>query len=302
MPCAVIAKARDRMDMRRARLNKSGVMRGLVHCPLSRDKPHMGPFKHVSRMMLDFALPPRCPACGEIVQQADSFCLPCWSSLSFLDGGGCVSCAMPMEQEGMVCGSCLANPPAHDGVRAAIAYNKVAGEVVMRFKYGRRPGLARVLAAGMARHSGEVDFSDAVLVPVPLHRLRLWQRGFNQSAMIARLLSKRLGMALCVDGLIRHRNTPPLRGLNPRQREATVRTAFAINPKQADKIKGKNIVLVDDVYTTGSTTNACARILKRTGAKRVQLLCWARALPEWADVGQTDMMQWQPEGEVNAKD
>lgn len=177
----------------------------------------------------------------------------------------------------MQCGACMATPPKHDGVLAATAYCNVTSAVVMRYKYGRKPGLSRILAQGMERHI--VNAENVILVPVPLHRWRLWQRGFNQSALVAKRLSKRLALPVIVDGLVRHRNTPPLRGLNPRQRRDTVQSAFSVNPNHADYFKGRDIVLVDDVYTTGATANACARVLKRGGAGRVQILCWARALP-----------------------
>jgi ComF family protein len=192
-----------------------------------------------------------------------------------------------MEHEDMQCGACMATPPRHDGVLAATAYCKVSSAVVMRYKYGKRPGLSRILAQGMERHlmnadhvnANNVNAENIILVPVPLHRWRLWQRGFNQSALVAKRLSKRLALPVIVDGLIRHRNTPPLRGLNPRQRRDTVQSAFSVNAKHADYFKGRDIVLVDDVYTTGATANACAQVLKRGGAGRVQILCWARALP-----------------------
>lgn len=182
-----------------------------------------------------------------------------------------------MDQEDMQCGACMQKLPKHDGVLAATAYSTASATVVMRYKYGKRPGLARILAKGMERHARNAG--DVVLVPVPLHRWRLWQRGFNQSAFVAKRLSKKLGIPIALDGLIRHRNTPPLRGLNPRQRRETVQSAFSVNPQRAEELKGRNILLIDDVYTTGATANACAHVLKRSGAARVQVLCWARALP-----------------------
>ncbi len=249
----------------------------LVQCRRARDKPVMQLIATLSRTLIDFALPPRCPACSEIVSTADSFCLSCWSTLTFLDAGGCITCGVPMEQTDMQCGACMVLLPRHDGVLAATAYNKVSSAVVMRYKYGRRPGLSRVLAHGMERLARSAEGS--VLVPVPLHRWRLWQRGFNQSALVAKRLSKRLDMPVVIDALMRHRNTPPLRGLNPRQRRDTVQSAFSINPLRATNLQGRDVLLVDDVYTTGATANACAKILKGAGAGRVQILCWARALP-----------------------
>jgi ComF family protein len=118
--------------------------------------------------------------------------------------------------------------------------------------------------------------SDAILVPVPLHRTRLWRRGFNQSAVVARELSRRLGTNVVVDALKRVKPTPPLKGLSMLQRRRTVAGAFRANPKS--ELGGRTVVLVDDVLTTGSTANACARVLKRAGAERVELISWARVV------------------------
>jgi ComF family protein len=118
--------------------------------------------------------------------------------------------------------------------------------------------------------------AQAILVPVPLHRSRLWRRGFNQSVLVARELSKRTGVPVAADALKRVRATPPLKGLNMRQRRRTVAGAF--RPNGNVDVRGRTIILVDDVMTTGSTANACARILKRAGAERVDLVSWARVI------------------------
>jgi ComF family protein len=117
---------------------------------------------------------------------------------------------------------------------------------------------------------------EPILVPVPLHRTRLWTRGFNQSALVARELSRRLKIAADPLLLRRIRRTPPLKGMTPVQRRKTVAGAFRVTDKAA--IAGKTIILVDDVLTTGSTAEACARALKRAGAARVELVSWARVV------------------------
>lgn len=175
-----------------------------------------------------------------------------------------------MPAGGLVCAPCLANPPHYDAVVAGVAYGPVARRMVLRLKYARRPGLAHVMAALMVRRIAR----DAVLVPVPLHRWRLWSRGFNQSLAIARAIADRSGAAVLPQALERVRATPSLRGLNPPQRRGAVRGAFRAHPEVA----GRHIVLVDDVLTTGATANACALALKRAGAARVTLACWARVV------------------------
>ncbi len=227
------------------------------------------------RSVLDFALPPRCSGCGTIVDDTDSFCAECWSKLDFLQGG-CSRCGLPLEATDIdTCGRCLAKPPRLDRIRAAVAYDDISRSVALRLKYGRKVALARTMSRYMLPLVAEPS-PRALLVPVPLHRSRLWNRGFNQSAIIARELSRRTGLPLAADALRRVRPTPPLKGMNMNQRRRTVAGAFRAN-EDAD-LANREIVLIDDVLTTGSTANACARALKRAGAARVDLISWARVI------------------------
>ena len=227
------------------------------------------------RFMLDFGLPARCGGCGTIVDDIDSFCGGCWKELDFLQGG-CTVCGLPLEAtEAEVCAACLTKPPRLDRIRAAVAYDDISRSIALRLKYGRKVGLARTMSRYMKPLIGELP-PEALLVPVPLHRSRLWRRGFNQSVLVARELSKRTGVPVAVDALTRVRATPPLKGLNMRQRRRTVAGAF--RPSGNVDLRGRTVILVDDVMTTGSTANACARILKRAGAERVDLVSWARVI------------------------
>src|SRR5687768_4534337 len=134
------------------------------------------------RPILDFALPPRCPGCGAITNDAHVFCFQCWSGLSFLGSPCCQCCALPFEYDvggEALCGACSADPPHYDRLRAAVAYGEISRRVALRLKYGGRPGHAETLARLMQRHL-EVD-DEAMMVPVPLHRWRIWKRGYNQA-------------------------------------------------------------------------------------------------------------------------
>lgn len=213
-----------------------------------------------------------------IVEQDDELCAPCWSALDFLEGEGCASCGVPMDQPGLICGRCLQAPPDHDGARAAVAYGGLARDLVVRLKHGRRTGLARLMALIMTRHVGAG--ADAVLVPVPLHRWRLWRRGFNQSMVLARHIAVRTGLRVEADTLFRRKPTPMLGPLSARQRAKAVKGVFAVGPEAKPLIAGQHILLVDDVYTSGATANACAKALKRAGAASVTVLCWARVLQD----------------------
>src|SRR4051812_15784740 len=230
---------------------------------------------------VDFALPPRCPACGTIVPEARGFCFDCWSKLQFLAAPCCARCGLPFAFGAGVeaeCGGCLAEPPPFDRLRAAVAYGEVSRQVALKLKYGGRLGLAETLAPFMLRHvrAGE---GEPVLVPVPLHRWRIWKRGYNQAALIAAALSRRTGLPLALDLLGRTRATPLLKGLGRRERALAVRGAFRVPASARARLAGRHVLLVDDVFTSGATAAACARALKRGGAARVDILCWARVVP-----------------------
>ena len=235
----------------------------------------VGWLRIAGRWALDFALPPRCAGCGTIVADVHSFCADCWTRIEFLGNSGCATCGHPLQAtEQTTCGACLARPPRIARTRAAVAYDELSRSLAIRLKYARKVAIARTMARYMAPFVSAG--TDRLLVPVPLHRARLWGRGFNQSALVARELSRRLKIAADPLVLRRIRRTPPLKGMSALQRRKTVAGAFAVRDKQA--IAGKTVILVDDVLTTGSTAEACARTLKRAGATRVELISWARVV------------------------
>ena len=225
--------------------------------------------------MLDFALPPRCAGCGDIVDEIDGFCGQCWLTLDWLGAGGCETCGLPLEAtEADTCARCLAVPPPLERMRAAVAYGEVSRVIALKLKYGRKIGLARTMARFMAPLRAGGD--DAIVVPVPLHRRRLWWRGFNQAGLVARHLGRAWQLEVDQHVLRRTRATPPLKGMNPGQRQRAVKGAFAIAAGR--DLNGRTVVLVDDVMTSGSTAEACARALREAGARRVELVSWARVV------------------------
>ncbi len=208
-----------------------------------------------------------------------NFCSDCWPGLHFMNPPWCAACALPFAHEqanDTLCATCLADPPIHDGIQAAVAYDDMSRQIILRLKYGGKIGLAKLVARQLLRHLPD-DRSDILVVPVPLHWTRLWSRNFNQSALIAQELAHRGEMRYSVD-LLRTRRTPNMRGLSAKQRRQTVAKAFAINPARLDLVRGARIILIDDVLTTGATSDGCTKALKKSGASWIQLFCWARAM------------------------
>jgi len=208
-----------------------------------------------------------------------TLCGDCWGSIAFLGEPMCACCGRDLPAmigPEALCGGCLASAPPYDRARAVMRYGDVGRTVAHRLKYGRRLSFAAVMAAHMTRLLAAEGQAQALLVPVPLHRWRIWSRGFNQAALIARQLSKRTDIPVAVDLLRRTRHTPPLHALNAAERARIMRGAFALAPGAETRLRGRTAILIDDIWTTGITATACARLLRQGGAARVEILCWAR--------------------------
>ncbi len=201
--------------------------------------------------------------------------------MTFLNGAGCRQCALPLERDlgdASICGACAAHPPLWDAARAAIEYDDASRKPILDLKRaGRREGLT-TFATWMALAGRDLLQDTDLIVPVPLHYRRLASRGFNQSAWLAASLSRRSGVPYCVDALVRHKPTPSQGGLSARERRLNVRGAFSVRPARRDRVEGRHILLVDDVYTTGSTLNACTRALKKADPSHISVLVLSRVV------------------------
>ena len=239
-------------------------------------------YANMLKPALGLVIPPRCPACGAMVGDDLQFCETCWPQLRFITDPACAACGRPFDMardDTMICAPCLAHPPRHDGIRAAVIYDDLSRQIALKLKYAGRIGLARLIAHFLARHV-PAQTERAVLVPVPLHRIRIWRRGFNQAALIAQALHRRHAIAHLPAALLRVRATPPLKGRTGKERKKLLRGAIAVNPKYAAQLAGRDVMLVDDVYTSGATTDACIIQLKKAGVRSVTIYCWARVLRE----------------------
>ena len=233
------------------------------------------------RLLLDVALPPLCPSCREPLGGGVGLCAACWSKLSLIEPPYCARLGIPFTYDpgpGLLSMEAIANPPSYDRARAAVRYDDIARALVHRFKYGDRLDLAPMMGRWMTRAGRELlDGADA-LIPVPLHWRRLWARRFNQSAALAGAISRLAGPPVLHDAVQRVRATPQQVGLSKTERAENVQGAFKVDPARKAEIAGKRLVVVDDVLTSGATTEACARALLRAGAGHVDVLVFARVV------------------------
>src|SRR6185312_6230887 len=181
--------------------------------------------------------------------------------------------------EGLLSAEAIANPPPFGRARAAVSYDGVARRMVQGLKYSDRTDLALWMSGWMARAGAELLADTEVIVPVPLHWRRFLSRRFNQSAELARALARRADKPFEPMALTRVRGTRQQVGLGLGERQANVRGAFRVPPEADIKVRGRRVLLIDDVYTTGATVSAAARALKRGGAAAVDVLTFARILP-----------------------
>ena len=215
-------------------------------------------------------LPSSCVLCG-----ADSgifpVCPACAADLPHLPANRCPQCAEPTTH-GERCGRCLAHPPAFDDTAALYIYDFPLDRLVHALKYGHQLALANWFGQALAALLADRQFDR--LIPLPLHRLRLQERGFNQSAEIARALGKSLALPLDLRSLQRQRETRPQAELPLKERTGNLRGAFACS----QDLSGENVLLVDDVMTSGATLDEAARVLKIHGTSQVTVAVVGRAL------------------------
>lgn len=218
-----------------------------------------------------------CPLCDERCEGDHSLCSACEADLPWL-GGQCSICALPLPAAGMTCGQCLKRPPAFDHVATPWRFDFPVDSLITRFKHQSRWPFGRLLAEQLARHLlhafDEGLPRPSALLPVPLARKRLRQRGFNQATMLADWLSPVLEIPVRNDLLQRIHDTPSQQQLDAAARHRNLRRAFALPDPQP--LRGQHWAIIDDVLTTGATAEALARLLKRAGATRVDIYCLAR--------------------------
>jgi ComF family protein len=237
--------------------------------------------KKVYHLALNILLPPRCSGCGDPTIGIHIFCGKCWAKVNFIQKPCCHHCGAPMPYDtgSPTCVSCLTIVPSFDGGRSATRYDGMIRDIILKLKHGDATYLPPSLA-GWLIQAGQ-DFWDKTdyIIPVPLHRWRLMRRRYNQATLLARAVSQRVNLPLLTNILIRSKLTESQGRKSRKERRQNVQTAFGLqDPKEL--LKGKRIVLIDDVWTTGATLAACTTTLKRGGVEKIYVLTLSRVVKE----------------------
>lgn len=235
--------------------------------------------KNFLKKITQIIFPNQCLYCNSLIREEGLFCNCCWQKLQFITDPKCKICSHAFEflvEESMICAKCLANKPSYDKVITIFRYNPIIKKIISDFKYRDNIYLAKKFAKlflnKLHEDINDIDF----ILAVPLHKKRLRKRKFNQAIILAKELNKLIGKKLYYDLLEKVKNTVPQANLTKKQREKNLIGAFILNKKYKNLVKDKTILLVDDVMTTGSTIENCAKILKKHQAKKVIVLTIAK--------------------------
>ncbi len=233
------------------------------------------------KAVADVLIPPLCLGCHEPLGIHHALCAKCWSEIDFIRAPLCDRLGIPMPFDtggSLISADAAANPPRYDRARVVARFDGPMRNLVHDFKFRDQQNARSLFGRWLAEAGRELVEEADLVVPVPLNRLRLFTRRYNQAALLGQELAQVCGLAYEPLILVRTRRTAPQVGLTRRERQKNVRGAFAVPPKRRKLVEARNILLVDDVITTGATADAAARCLKKAGAARVDVLLLARAV------------------------
>ncbi|MCP1241223.1 double zinc ribbon domain-containing protein [Acetobacter lambici] len=242
----------------------------------------------LGQMALGVLYPPACLHCGADVARHGLLCSACFARLHGVVAPFCKACAVPQVSAGMLgadglCPACERHHSAWGQARAAFVYESVARELILKLKYADQTDNAAFLAQQMVRVGRDILVDDALVVPVPVHRWRLFRRRYNQAALLAHAVAKLAGLRCLPDALVRVRSTVPLASFSRQARWDEVAQAIMLRSSCGPRVRGRDIVVVDDLLTTGATAAACTNALLQGGARSVSLLV-AGVVPPRRDV------------------
>jgi len=239
------------------------------------------PVRTLLGQVADLLLPPVCISCRARIGSHGLLCGSCFAKIDFIAPPICARLGVPLPYdagEPLLSAAAIAKPPVYDPARAAARYSATMRELIQSFKYRDRHEGLPLFGLWLKKAGAELLADADLIIPVPLYRSRLWWRRFNQSAMLAQSVGRLASVPVDCFVLARVRRTSSQVGVSAEQRRKNVAGAFKMLPARAARVKGKSIVVVDDVITTGATAEACARALKRAGGARVDVLALARAV------------------------
>ena len=229
---------------------------------------------------LHLLFPPRCVGCGHLVESDFGLCGPCWRETPFIGGLVCDSCGLPLpgdvSEQGVRCDDCLAHPRPWTQGRSALLYRDRARKLVLALKHGDRHDIVQPATLWMRRAAAPLVRDNMLVAPVPLHWTRFLKRRYNQSALLAGALAKALGLGYCPDLLVRPKATGTLEGVGFGQRFHRLHNAISAHPRRALQMRGRPVLIVDDVMTTGATLGAAAEACLASGASEVCIVTLAR--------------------------
>ncbi len=239
--------------------------------------------KKTGRKTLDLIYPPICVHCTAPVVSSDSLCAKCWSELRPISEPICPVLGLPFGVSlgvNALSAQAIASPPEFDRARSAFIYGDITHSIISRFKYGDKPELARFCALTMSAALTEIFENNPILVPVPLHKKRQWQRRYNQANELAKQLAAIKDLQVVPNLVERVRETKQQVGLSAKQREKNVAGAFEVKFDLIGKYQEHRIVIVDDVMTTGATLNSLAKTFKKAGYKKIDVISFARVVKD----------------------
>lgn len=228
--------------------------------------------------LVNALLPPQCVHCGTLVGTPGGLCGPCWSRLELISRPVCDRTGLAFAFDpgpGIVSARALADPPEWDRLRAVSEFDDVSRALIHALKYYDRHEVVKLMGTMMAQAGKELLNEADMIIPVPLYRLRQWQRRFNQAILLADEISAASGVCIAKNVLKRVRSTPQQVGLKKKQRRDNLKGAFEVDASAQHSLYGKKIVLVDDVMTTGATATACSKVLRKAGCEQINVVVFA---------------------------
>lgn len=234
--------------------------------------------KEIQKSLTDYLFPPVCLNCMTSLEIPNTVCPTCWQKINFLTHPLCEINGTPFPfdiEQGTISAQALKNPPSYDKARGVAAYDGTMKELIHKLKYNDRHELLNLFANWMTFSGKELITQSDLILPIPLYKTRLWQRRFNQSALLAKRLSEITNTPYDSSILLRQKKTRSQVGLSSKERYQNLKNAFVVEQTKKEKVENKSVLLIDDVITTGATINSAALSLKNSGAKTVNILSLA---------------------------